>query len=455
MTSLRQIPSVDHLLQQPAAELLLREFGHDWLVSAIRDALEKLRSEVKAGKALPNDDAILEGVAASLEAQAQPTLRPLINATGVVLHTNLGRAPLSAEALQALDQAAAGYCSLEFDLESGKRGKRDIHAAQLLTKITGAEAALVVNNNAAAILLALSAVAKRKPVAISRAQLVEIGDGFRIPDVLRLSGAKLMEVGTTNRTHPRDFELAAEAGAAAFLYAHQSNFRIEGFTSQPDLREMADLAHAHGLPLLVDLGSGALVDTAVYGLAHEPSAQDALAVDADVVTFSGDKLLGGPQAGIVVGKAVWLEKLRKHPLYRAIRADKLCLAALSATLLIYLKGQQTSHIPIHQMLARAPEAIKEQASAWQAKLGLGEVISGFSTVGGGSLPGETLPTWLLAFPGMPANNLMARLRAQPFPIIARIQDDMVVLDPRTVLPGQEAMLLEGLTQAILPKKDRE
>jgi L-seryl-tRNA(Ser) seleniumtransferase len=302
----------------------------------------------------------------------------------------------------------------------------------------------VVNNNAGAVLLALSALAKGQKVAISRSELVEIGGGFRIPDVMKQSGAKLLEVGTTNRVRLSDFEQAIAEGASVLLVAHQSNFKIIGFTEEPALEDLAKLAHQHNLPLMVDLGSGAFLDTAKYGLAHEPTVQEVLAKGADLVCFSGDKLLGGPQAGILVGHSDLLAKIRRHPLYRAIRADKLCLAALSATLEQYLKGKAELEIPLYMMLSRSLEDLTKQVHRWIDRLQAGSALEGFSTVGGGSLPGETLPTCLLAFKVKSPTKFAALLREADPPIITRVQDDLLLIDPRTVLPWQEENLLKGL-----------
>lgn len=452
MSDLRQIPSVDQLLSHPHTEQLLARFGHAWTTAAIREVLADLRASFDPTQALPLKEDLVSAVKARLEEEAKPTLRPVINASGVLLHTNLGRAPLSQAALLAMKNAAEGYSTLEFDLETGKRAKRDVHAAALLTHLTGAEDALVVNNNAGAILLALSALTNRRKVAISRSNLVEIGGGFRIPDVMKQSGAKLLEVGTTNRTHLADYARAIEEGASALLYAHQSNFKILGFTSEPTLQELAGLAHDHALPLLVDLGSGSLVDTTRYGLAHEPTVQEVLASGADLVCFSGDKLLGGPQSGILLGSKDLLAKVRKHALYRALRADKLCLAALWATLMAYHTGNYENEIPLYQMLARDLADLQAQAAAWQMRLGRGSTLAGLSTIGGGSLPGETLPTWLLALTVRSPTAFLKRLRQSNPPVIARIENRKVVLDPRTVLPGQEADLLNTLNLLV---KDEE
>jgi L-seryl-tRNA(Ser) seleniumtransferase len=366
----------------------------------------------------------------------------------VILHTNLGRAPLSQAAMEAVQEAAAGYSNLEYDLQKGERGSRLVHAEALLRRLSGAEAALVVNNNAAAVLLALTALARRRAAVIARSQLVEIGGGFRIPDVMKQSGARLVEVGATNRVHLSDYEEALVEAPALILRAHRSNFRILGFTSEPGLAEMAAVARRAGIPLVDDLGSGSLLDTAAFGLAHEPMVQESLAAGADLVCFSGDKLLGGPQAGIIVGRGDLLARLKKHPLARAVRADKLCLAALSATLLHYLKAEAESRIPIWQMIAATPEQACARAQAWADLLGQGEVIPGESTVGGGSLPGETLPTFLLSLKVRSPNSSLARLRQATPPVIARLENDRVLLDPRTVLAEQENLLLRALQNAL-------
>jgi L-seryl-tRNA(Ser) seleniumtransferase len=307
---------------------------------------------------------------------------------------------------------------------------------------------MVVNNNAAALLLALTALAKHKRVIISRTQLVEVGGGFRIPDVMRQSSAHLVEIGATNKVHIEDYAQALADPAAFVMRAHASNFRIVGFASEPTLAEIVQVAHSAGVPVIDDLGSGSLIETGLFGLAHEPMVQESIAVGADLVCFSGDKLLGGPQAGIIVGRTELIEKLKKHPLARAVRADKLCLAALAATLMHYMKDEAEREIPIWQMIRKTPEQNKARANRWVDVLGQGGVIEGFSTVGGGSLPGETLPTYLLALNVARPNQFMARLRAAHPPIIARVEGDRVVLDPRTVLPEQEGALLVGLQNSL-------
>lgn len=444
MTDLRSLPSVDQLLQTEEVNQWISSYGRPLTLDAIRSVLDKVRLRYAEASTIPDRESLLEQVGSKLQNWTAPTLRDVINATGVILHTNLGRAPLSQAALDAIRSVASGYSTLEYDLRKGKRGTRLVHAESLLKRITGVSAALVVNNNAAAVMLALTALARRRAVVIARTQLVEIGGGFRVPDVMKQSGARLVEVGTTNRVHLADYESALDESPVMILRAHRSNFRIIGFTTEPSLAELASLARRVGIPLVDDLGSGSLLDTSRFGLGHEPMVQESLAQGADLVCFSGDKLLGGPQAGIIVGRADLVAKLKKHPLARAIRADKLCLAGLSATLLHYLKDEAAQEVPVWRMIAMPTEQIRERAQNWVEVIGHGEVIDGESTVGGGSLPGETLPTFTLALRVRGPNRFLARLRESNPAIIARLDDDRVVLDPRTVLPEQEGALLDGL-----------
>jgi len=447
--ALRDLPSIDRLLRAPGGDELVAAFGHALATEALRATLDAARAAIRDGLAeLPSD---YDFVAAAREWATDllaPTLRPVINATGIIVHTNLGRAPLGEAALAAV--AAAGYATLEYDLAEGRRGSRAVHAERLLTRLTGAEAALVVNNNAAAVLLMLTALCHDAEVIISRGQLVEIGGGFRIPEVMAQSGARLVEVGTTNRTHLRDYTAAITERTTAILVAHTSNYRVIGFTSQPELAELAALAHGRGLWLLFDQGSGALRDTAAYGLGPDPSVLDGLRAGADVVAFSGDKLLGGPQAGLLVGRAELVRRMQRHPLARAVRADKMALAALAATLGHYLVDQP-QRVPVWQMIARPLDDIAAEAERWAARLAAqgvpAEVVAGESLVGGGSLPGETLPTRLVALSPGGAESLAARLRAAAVPVIGRIQDDRLLLDPRTVLPGQAEQLLATVARA--------
>ncbi|MCI0610921.1 MAG: L-seryl-tRNA(Sec) selenium transferase [Anaerolineae bacterium] len=392
--------------------------------------------------ALPSIDVILAQAESHLSAWTSPTLLPVINATGVILHTNLGRAPLSDATLRALDEASRNYSNLEYDLAKGQRGSRLAHAESILKKLTGAEAAIVVNNNASAVLLVLSALANKKRVIISRTQLVEIGGGFRLPDVMKGSGAKLLEVGTTNKVRLSDYKEALEESAALVMRAHRSNFKIVGFTEEPELKDIVNVSHQAGIPVLDDLGSGALLDTAKYGLAHEPTVQESLAAGVDLVCFSGDKLLGGPQAGIIVGRKDLIDKIKKHPLARAVRADKTCLAGITATLIHYLKDEAEREIPIWRMMSLTLEQVKVRAEAWRAALEQGEVVKSESTVGGGSLPEESISTYVLSLNIKSPDKFLKKLREANPPIIARVEDDKILFDPRTVL--EDELLLENL-----------
>jgi L-seryl-tRNA(Ser) seleniumtransferase len=445
MSELRQLPSVDQLISSESMTENSSHYGRELTVEAIRAVLENIRANYNPGDDIPTESELASRIEMQLEKWTEETLFDVINATGVILHTNLGRAPISKSALQAINKTASSFSNLEFDIEKGKRGSRSIHAEEHLKKLTGAEAALVVNNNAAAVLLILSALSNRRKVVIARSQLVEIGGGFRIPDVMKQSGAKLFEVGTTNRVHLHDYQKAIENESIKLVMrAHRSNFEIVGFTSEPSLDEIVAVAHESGIPVMDDLGSGSLLDTAKFGLGHEPMVQESLASGADLVCFSGDKLLGGPQAGIIVGKSDLVKKLKKHPLARAVRADKFCLSGVSATLLHYLKSEALTHIPVWKMISETLEDIQARAGAWVEILDRGEIIPGRSTVGGGSLPGETLPTWLVALDDPNPNRLLTNLRDCDPPIIARLENDRLVMDPRTVLPDQEEKLLNNI-----------
>jgi len=446
MTSLRDLPSVDQLLQQ--ATHLIEAYGWPLTLDALRLTLDEIRVrfKTKPEAGLPSTEDILAQAESHLVTWTTSTLTPVINATGVILHTNLGRAPLSKATIAAMQTAAESYSTLEYDLEKGRRGSRLMHAESMLQRLTGAEAALVVNNNASAVLLVLSALANRKRVIIARSQLIEIGGGFRVPDVMKQSGAKLVEVGTTNKVHLSDYEEALQQPTALVMRAHRSNFKIVGFTEEPDLREIVKVARQANVPVVDDLGSGALLDTAKYGLAHEPMVQESLAAGVDLVCFSGDKLLGGPQAGIILGKKERVDKIKKHPLARAVRADKTCLAGITATLLHYLKDEAEREIPIWKMMSLTPEQLKLRAEAWRAELGQGEVIKSQSTIGGGSLPEECIPSYVLALDIKSPEKFLQKLREANSPIIARTEKDRVLFDPRTVL--DDHLLLKGLKQAL-------
>jgi L-seryl-tRNA(Ser) seleniumtransferase len=446
MTSLRDLPSIDQLLQ--ISNQLINEYGRPLTIDALRLTLDEARArfKVKPEAGLPSTDVILSQAESYLAAWTAPTLLPVINATGVILHTNLGRAPLSPATIAAMKEAAENYSTLEYDLEKGQRGSRLIHAEAILQKLTGAEAAVVVNNNASAVLLVLSALANKKRVVISRTQLVEIGGGFRVPDVMKQSGAKLVEVGATNKVRSSDYKEALEEPAALIMRAHRSNFKIVGFTEEPELKEIVDVAHHANVPVLDDLGSGALLDTARYGLAHEPTVGESLSAGVDLICFSGDKLLGGPQAGIILGKKDLIDKIKKHPMARAVRADKTCLAGITATLLHYLKDEAEREIPVWKMISLTGEQIQSRAEAWRETLGQGEVIPSESTVGGGSLPEECLSTYVLALTVRSPDKFLKKLRAANPPVIARTEDGKVLLDPRTVL--NDDLLLRSLKKAL-------
>ncbi len=447
---LSRFPSVDKVLSEGRVRELCKAFPRELVVNLIRRKLADARREAMRGGPIPSVEEVASWVEAKANELGSLTLRRVINATGVILHTNLGRAPLSREAIKAMEEASLGYCNLEFDLETGKRGSRQVHVEELLCQLTGAEAALVVNNNASGVLLALTALAKRKEVIVSRGQAVEIGGGFRIPEVMRQSGAKLVEVGTTNCTYLRDYEEAISPRTAALLRVHASNFRIIGFTHAVSLEELVELGRRYNLLVLDDLGSGCLIDTTRFGLDPEPRIQDSIAAGADLVFSSGDKLLGGPQAGLILGRRELIEKLRRHPLARAVRIDKVRLAGLAATLLHYLKGEALEKIPVLRMIAAPLEEIERRARRWAQAIGeAAEVISGESVVGGGSLPGSSLPTKLVSIrAGDKAHRLAQKLRRNRPPIIGRVEKGSLVLDPRTVLPEEDDILIEAVRRAL-------
>jgi L-seryl-tRNA(Ser) seleniumtransferase len=450
MTSLRDLPSVELLLQN--ADHLIRVFGRSLTLDALRTTLDETRARfrTKPEAGVPSMEVILSQAESHLTAWTTPTLLPVINATGVILHTNLGRAPLSKATIAAMKDTGENYTTLEYDLEKGQRGSRLVHADSILQKLTGAEAALVVNNNASAVLLVLSALANRKRVVISRSQLVEIGGGFRVPDVMKQSGAKLVEIGTTNKVRLSDYEEAIKEPTALVMRAHRSNFKIVGFTEEPTIKEIVDVAHQAEVIVVDDLGSGALLDTAKYGFVHEPTVQESLAAGVDLVCFSGDKLLGGPQAGIILGKKDVIDKIKKHPLARAVRADKTCLAGITATLLHYLRDEAEREIPIWRMMSLTLEQIKVRAEAWRNFVGQGEVIQSESTVGGGSLPEECVATFVLALDVKSPEKFLKILRQVNPPIIARTENDKILLDPRTVF--QDELLLSNLKSLLLENK---
>jgi L-seryl-tRNA(Ser) seleniumtransferase len=442
----RVIPSIEILRQRPGVRALEARHGADATVAALRSGAESVRRRLGTGEAVAHAADVIEAVAGeSLSRQARGSLRPVINATGVIIHTNLGRAPLAEAAIERVSAIARGYSNLEYDVAAGERGSRTVHAEALLTSITGAEAALVVNNNAAATLLILTGLASGREVVISRGELVEIGGGFRVPDVMRQSGATLREVGTTNRTRVTDYIGAVSATTAMFLRVHPSNFRIEGFTERPALGELVSAARSMNLPTVEDIGSGNLTS-----LQDEPSVQASIAAGVDLVCFSGDKLLGGPQSGIIVGRKALVDRLRVHPLMRALRADKIAFAALEATLAEYSSGRERQSVPVQQMLHMDADAIESRAHALAEQLGSKgwqvAMITGSSAVGGGSAPGLQLPTVLVSIARVDerAEQTERWLRSLDPPVIARIDHDRVVLDLRTVPSDQDSLLISLL-----------
>lgn len=432
----RGLPSVDALLRDPGISSLQQVAPRNAVVGAVREAVERARRS-RAGP--PGDWAAL--VAELLARQLAPSLAPVLNATGTILHTNLGRAPLAQQAIDAMVSVARGYSTLEFDLHAGVRGSRADHCRQALASLAGAEDALVVNNAAGALVLALSTTARHREVILSRGELIEIGGSFRIPEILEQGGARLVEVGTTNRTHLEDYQRAIGPNTAAILTVHRSNFAQTGFVATPAPAELAALAHAHGIPYLHDVGSGLLLDLAPWGLEGEPGVQAAIAAGADVVMFSGDKLLGGPQAGCLVGTAAWLGPCRTHPLARALRADKMTLAAMEATLALYRDlDVARTEIPALRMLTESLEQVTGRARALAATLPRAwnpHLAAGESTAGGGAFPGSRIPTMLVLLePGpLGAHGLALRLRLGNPPIVARIAGERVALDPRTLPVG--------------------
>ena len=459
MPDYRVIPSIEQLRQRPAVRALEARHGHALVVDALRAETDALRARVAAGAAAPADHgaaaaAIERQVAGRVASLAAASLRRVINATGVIIHTNLGRAPLSAQAAAQAAEIASGYSNLEFDLGAGGRGARDTHAERLLCRLTGADAAVVVNNNAAATMLILAALADGREVVISRGELVEIGGGFRVPDVMAQSGAVLREVGTTNRTRAADYAAAITDRTALILRVHPSNFRVSGFTERPTLEELVAVGTRLNVPVAEDLGSGYLGAAAgLPPIADEPEAPRSVAAGATVVCFSGDKLLGGPQAGLIVGRRDALARIRKHPLMRAFRADKMTYAALEATLQAYAEGRAAEEVPVARMIAMPRERLAARAETLAGALrnaGYDVALKdGVSTIGGGSAPGSELPTLLvsIARAGLSADALDAKLRASHPPVIARIEDDRVVIDLRTVLPDEEPLLVDVLRAA--------
>ena len=444
---LRALPSVDRIITDP--RLAERRYA-SFVAQVTREVLSAARLSIAGGADAPSFDHLVDAVVSRVEDALRPPLHGVINATGVILHTNLGRAPLAEEAIDAIAAVTRGYSNLEFDMATGGRGSRHTILEPQLRHLTGAEAAMAVNNNASAVLLALAALASGKEVVVSRGQLVEIGGGFRIPDVMRQSRARLVEVGTTNRTRASDFAAAVGPKTAALMRVHPSNFKISGFTETPPLDEIVRVARDAGVMVIDDLGSGCLLDTTVYGLPPEPTPQASIAAGADVVTFSGDKLLGGPQAGLIVGRADAVAKLKRHPLARAVRLDKASIAGLAATLRIYLDGAVETKLPVWRMVSAPLDGLDTRARSIAARIGLAaSVIDGRSMIGGGSLPEESLPSRIVAVKppsGVNATAMAARLRS--LDVVARIEDAQVLLDPRTVAPADDERLADAVAASL-------
>ena len=443
---LRSIPKVDDLLNDPALSQICGESSHFVITDSIRKVLNELREGILSDEIsrVWNDEEILERIKSDIKKASLRNLRKVINGTGIILHTNLGRAKLGQKAIEAVVEAAGNYSTLEYDVESGSRGSRYDHVNELIEKRTGAESCLVVNNNAAAVLLILSTMTKGKEVVISRGELVEIGGSFRVPDIMEQSGSVLVEVGTTNKTHISDYERAIRPEiTGALLKVHTSNFRIMGFTQEVSLEEMVELGHLHGVPVIHDLGSGSMVDLEQYGIKDEPSVAQSMSAGADVVSFSGDKLFGGPQAGIIIGRKVYIDAMKKNPLTRAFRIDKMTLAALEATLRLYLDPMEAeTQIPTISMLAKTSDDLREKAEQLCKKIREKvdpsychlQVVEEVGQVGGGSVPTQLLDTWAVAISSenTPATFIELKMRENDIPIIGRISKDRYLLDVRTI-----------------------
>ncbi|MGZ4112882.1 MAG: L-seryl-tRNA(Sec) selenium transferase [Tumebacillaceae bacterium] len=456
---LRRLPAVHRVIDHPVCQALAGEYSHKWIAKAASDCIADVRARLMAGESDVeiSVDSLAQQVAEALRDQTKPQYRPVINATGVVLHTNLGRAPLADVALQAIERTARGYSNLELNLETGARGSRYAHVEQLICELTGAEAAMVVNNNAAAVLLILTEMAQGKQVIISRGQLVEIGGSFRVSEVMRASGAHLVEVGTTNKTHEYDYELAIDDDTGLILRVHTSNFRVVGFTYQPELSDLVALAHARQVPVYEDLGSGSLLDLRRYGIGDEPTVGDSVRAGVDIISFSGDKLLGAAQAGIIVGKQEYIARLKKNQLTRALRVDKLTLAALEATLQLYRDEEKAKRdVPTLWMLLRTRESMLVEAERLQSALQtvFGERASvqieeGLSQVGGGSLPLEELPSWHVTVrtQHVSLNELERLLRHAAMPVITTLQKEALHFDVRTIFPREIEVVVASVRDA--------
>ncbi|HBT19815.1 MAG TPA: L-seryl-tRNA(Sec) selenium transferase [Peptococcaceae bacterium] len=455
---LRQLPKVDRIMEKPKIKKLLEEYPRDFVVETIREALNDLRTEImsmeKPGSLL-DEASIVDRVVYLVENKSRPNLRPVINATGVVLHTNLGRALLSKRAVNAVMSAARNYTNLELDLETGERGSRFSHVEELLKKLTGAEDCMVVNNNAGAVLLALNTLAEGREVVVSRGQLVEIGGSFRIPEIMKLSGAHLVEVGTTNRTYPSDYEKAVSENTALLLMVHTSNYKIIGFVRETTPLELVEVGRKRGIPVMMDLGSGCIGGLDDLGITDEPKVEDILKCGVDVVTFSGDKLLGGPQCGIIVGRKKYISPMKENPLARALRIDKMTVAALEATLREYVEGTHLDNIPTLKMIRLPLEVLRKRAEELQYKINVftgldSSVVEGKSPVGGGALPQWELPTYLvrLKVPGISPEQILRDLRGSDPPVIALIREDCIAFDVRTIKEEELSQVASSLARII-------
>ena len=449
---LRKIPKVDDLLRSPLLEDTIARWGEPAVTESVRAELDALRQNIRSRLVtdLPDRESLCRSISRKTRELSMPAFRSVVNGTGIILHTNLGRACLSEAAARAVYDTSRGYSNLEYDLKSGKRGSRYSHVEDLLCRLTGAESALVVNNNAAAVLLVLSALTQGGQVIVSRGELVEIGGSFRVPEIMEACGAQLKEVGATNKTHLADYERAIGEHTRAIMKVHTSNYRIIGFSQTPSLPELVELGHRHGLPVIEDLGSGSLLDLNQFGIHDEPSVQDSILAGVDVVSFSGDKLLGGPQAGIILGKKKYLDMLKKHPLNRAMRVDKMTLAALEATLREYISGKE-AEIPVIAMLSATREELYRKAVNLAAVLtGAGipcEIIPTEGRVGGGSVPNHSLPSWAVSFREN-VTELERKLRLGAIPIVGRIHDGMYLLDVRTLRETDFPLIAGAMKEAL-------
>ena len=449
----RPLPSVDAILRNNKVQGLLETFPRNVITNITRDVLTEARLSIKNGGESRSFDQLTAQIADRVKTISQNWPNVVINATGVILHTNLGRSPLSHRTTEAATTSASLYSDVELSLSTGKRGNRNTHISNLIAEVTESKAGIAVNNNAAGVLLTLAAIAGEKQVKnqviVSRGESVEIGGGFRIPDVMRQSGATLVEVGTTNRTYTSDYESAINSETAAILKVHPSNFVVDGFTHAPELKEIVAVGKRHGVPVLNDLGSGCLIDTRKYGLKQEPQVQSSISDGATLTLFSGDKLIGGPQAGLIAGEQKWIDLVSKHPLARAVRIDKVALSAISATLVSYLTGTHEKEIPIWTMIALSESNLADRSENWRSKTGTGTIERSRSTIGGGSLPGQTLPTSVLSIdPAGKIEDFVRALRESPVAVVARIENNRVILDPRTVLPDQDDAVIEAIKFAV-------